>query len=137
LEDFHKEFQAKVIDDNVAQGNQEVPNYLCSASQSGASEADVTCHPKAGEESNGELEHKSGDMRGESNETQIKHFATEHKMIKHIVKHPFQGKVQAATTAVTEQIQRHELLKRRIEKVDDRNQQLFNAFLYVSDGSHL
>ena len=137
MEDLHKEFQAQVVDQDVDHRDDEIADDLGPPTQGGAAKADVTRHPEARQEGDGELEDESGDVRREGDEAQVEHLRLENEMVKHIVEHPFQGQVQATATAVTEQVQRHEFPKRRIEEVDDLGQQLLDAVFYVSDGSHL
>jgi hypothetical protein len=96
----------------------------------------MSCQPETRQESDGKLEYKSGNMGRKGNKAHIEHPTMEDKMVEHIIKHPFQSQVQAATTAVTKQIQRHDLPERRIEEVDDGGQQLLNAFFYVTNSTH-
>ena len=136
LEHLDKELQTQIIDQDINDSDDEVTYDLCPSSQSGAREADVTCHPKTSQESDGELEDESSDMRSESEESQMKHLAMKHKMIEHVIKHPFQCQIQAATATITEQFQAHHLPERRIEKVDDGSHQRLNMVFYVSYQSH-
>jgi hypothetical protein len=91
LEDLHKEFQAKIINENIAQCDHEITDDLGPSAQGGAAETDVARQPEAREEGDGELKDESGNVGREGNKTQIKHLAFEHIVIEHIVKHPFKG----------------------------------------------
>ena len=93
-------------------------------------------HPETCQEGDGKLEDEGGNMRREGDKAQVEHPATEHEVIKHIIEHPFQRQVQAATEAVTEQVQGYDLPEWRIEEVNDRGQQLLDAFLYVFNRIH-
>lgn len=134
MEDLNEEFQAEVVDENIANGDEEIPHNLCSAPQSGTGKADVACHPEAREESDGELEHEGGDMRREGNETEVENLAFENEMIENIVQHPFKNKIQATACRITKQFKAHHLAERRIEKVDDRGQSAFDPGFYVFQG---
>ena len=134
MEDLNEEFQAEVVDENIANGDEEIPHNLCSAPQSGTGKADVACHPEAREESDGKLEYEGCNVRRESDEAQVEDLTFENKMIENIVQHPFQNEIQAATGRITEQLEAHHLAERRIEEVDDRGQGVFYPFFYVLDG---
>ena len=71
LEDLNEEFQAEVVDEDIADGHKEIPDNLCSATQGGTRETDVSGHPKAREEGDGELEHKGGNVGRKGNETEV------------------------------------------------------------------
>ena len=135
MEDLHEELQAQVVDHNVTDGDQQIAHDLGSSPQGGASEADMPCHPETRQEGDGELEDKSGDMRRESNESQVEDPPTEDEVVKHIVEHPFQGQVQSTAAAIAEQFQRHDLPEGRIEEVDDLDQQAFYTVFYATNGS--
>ena len=130
MEDLHKEFQAQVIDQDVDQRDKKITYDLGSSTQSGAAETDMSSHPETRKESNGEFEDESGNMGRKSNETQIEHLAMKYKMIEYVIQHPFQDQVQATTTAIAEEFQRHDLPERRIEEVDDRGQELLDRRFY-------
>ena len=136
LEHFHEEFEAEVIDQDVDHGNDEITDDLGPSTEGGAGEADMARHPESRQEGDGELEHESGDVGCEGHKAQVEHPSVKHIMIKHIVEDPFQCQIQPAAAAVTEQLQGHELPKRRIEEVDDRGQQALNALFYGTDGVH-
>ena len=42
MEHFDEEFQAEVVDEDVAHGDEEIPDNLRSAAQSGARETDMS-----------------------------------------------------------------------------------------------
>ena len=134
MEDFDEKFQAEVVDENVTDSNEQIPDNLCPATQSGARKTDMSRHPKACKEGNGELEHEGRNMGRESNKTEVKDLAFEDEMIEHIVQQPLQHKVQAAASRITEQLKAHELAKGRIEEVDDRGQGAFYPGFYVFKG---
>lgn len=94
----------------------------------------MTRHPKACEESDGELEDESRNVGRESDEAEIENLLVEDEMVENIVQHPFQNEVQAATGRIAEQLEAHHFAERRIEEVDDRGQSMFNPFFYVLEG---
>ena len=93
VQHFDEEFQAEVVNENVDDSDKEIPDNLCPAFQRGAWETDVTRHPKTCEEGDGKLEHKSGNMRREGDEAEVKDLSFENEMIKNIVQHPLQNEV--------------------------------------------
>ena len=135
MQHFHEEFQSKVVNEDVADGHQEIPDNLCPAFQRGARETDMTCHPETRQESDGELEHEGRDMGRESDEAKVENLTFEDEMIENIVQHPFQNKVQAAASRIAEQLEAHQLAERRIEKVDDLGQGAFDPVFYVAKGA--
>ena len=134
MEHFDKEFQAEVIDEDIADGHKEIPDNLCPTTQSGARETDVPRHPKTCEESNGEFEHKGRDVGRKGDETEVKHLSVKHIVVENIIQHPFQSQIQATASRITEQFEAHELAERRIEEVDDRGQSAFHPEFYVFEG---
>ena len=66
----------------------------------------------------------------------MKYLAMKHKMIEHVIKHPFQTQIQATAATVTEQFQAHDFPKRRIEEVDDGSHQRLNMVFYVAYQFH-
>ena len=134
LEHFDKEFQAEVVDENVAHGDEEIPHNLRSATQSRFRETDVSRHPKTRQESDGKLEHEGRDMGREGNEAEVENLLVEDEMVKNIVQHPFQNEVQTATGRIAEQLKAQKLAERRIEKADDRGQSTFYPGFYVFKG---
>ena len=134
MEYFNEEFQAEVIDENITDGDEEIPHNLCPTAQSGARETNVSRHPETRHEGDGEFEHEGRDMGRESYETKIENLLVENEMVENIVQHPLQNEVQAATGRITEQFEAHHLAERRIEEVDDRGQCSFNPFFYVLEG---
>lgn len=93
LEHFDEEFQAEVVDENVAYGDEEIPDNLRPAAQGGARETDMARHPETRQEGDGELEHKGRDMGCKGNEAKVKDLTFEDEMIENIVQHPFQNEV--------------------------------------------
>ena len=134
MEHLDEEFQAEIVDEDVADGHKEIPDNLCPAFQSRARKTDVARHPETREEGDGELEHKGGDVGRESDETKVDDLGVEDKMIEHIVQHPFQNQIQATASRITEQLKAHHLAERRIEEVDDLGQGAFNPKFYVFQG---
>ena len=134
LEHFDEEFQAEVVDENVAYGDEEIPDNLRPAAQGGARETDMARHPETRQEGDGELEHEGCNVRRESDEAQVEDLAFEYEMIENIVQHPFQNEVQATAGRIAEQLEAHHLTERRIEEVDDRGQSAFNPGFYVFQG---
>ena len=94
----------------------------------------MPCHPETSQEGNGELEHEGCDVGRECDEAEVKDLAFEDEMIEHIIQHPLQNEVQAATSRITEQPEAHELTERRIEEVDDCGQSAFDPGFYVFQG---
>ena len=131
MQHLDEELQAKVVNEDVDNRHQEIPDNLCPAFQCGAREADVACHPETRQESDGELEHKGRDMGRKGNEAKVENLTFEDEMVENIVQHPFQNKVQATAGRITEQLEAHHLAERRIEEVDDRGQSTFNPEFYV------
>ena len=134
MQHFDEEFQAEVIDKDIADSDKEIPDNLRPAFQRGAREADVARHPKACEEGNGELEHEGRDVGRESNETKVDYLLVEDVIIKDIVQHPLQHEVQAAAGRITEQFETHHFAERRIEEVNKLRQGAFHPGFYVSEG---
>ena len=94
----------------------------------------MACHPKTRQESDGKLEHEGRDMGREGNEAEVEDLLVEDEMVKNIVQHPFQNKVQTAAGRIAEQLKAQKLAERRIEEVDDRGQSTFNPGFYVLQG---
>ena len=134
LEYLDKEFQAEVVDEDVAHSDEEIPHNLRSAAQGGTRKTDVSCHPETRQESDGKLEHESRDMGREGNEAEVEHLLMEDEMVENIVQHPFENEVQTSASRITEQLKAHHLAERRIEKVDDRGQGAFCPGFYVFQG---
>ena len=134
MEHFDKELQAEVVDEDIAHGDEEIPDNLCPTAQSRPRETDVSRHPKTRQEGDGELEHEGRDMGREGNEAEVEDLLVEDEMVKNIVQHPFQNKVQTAAGRIAEQLKAQKLAERRIEKVDDRGQSTFNPGFYVFKG---
>ena len=94
----------------------------------------MACHPKTRQEGDGKLEHEGRDMGREGNEAEVENLLVEDEMVKNIVQHPFQNKVQTAAGRIAEQLKAQKLAERRIEEVDDRGQSTFNPGFYVLQG---
>ena len=122
-----EKFQAEVVDEDIADGDKEIPDNLCLTAQCGARETDVSRHPEAREEGDGELEHEGRDVGREGDETEVEDLLAEDVIVEDIVQHPLQDEVQAAASRVTEQLEAHHLAEWRIEEVDDRSQGAFDA----------
>ena len=45
----------------------------------------MSCHPETREEGDGKLEHESGNMGRESDETEVKHSGVKHIVVEYIV----------------------------------------------------
>lgn len=131
LEHLDEEFQAEIVDEDVADGHKKIPDNLCPTTQSGARETNMTRHPETRKESDGELKHEGGDMGRESDETKFDDLGVKDEMVENIVQHPFQNKVQATASRIAEQFKAHELAEWGIEKVDDRGQGAFYPRFYV------
>ena len=134
MENFDKEFQAEVVDEYIANGHKEVPDNLCPTTQCRARKTDMSRHPKAREEGDGELENESCYVRREGHETKVENLTFEDEVIEHIIQHPLQHQVHAATSRIAEQLEGHHLVEWRIEKVDDRGQGAFYPGFYVFHG---
>lgn len=133
MQNLNEELQAEVVQKNITHSHHQVPDNLCSATQGGTAETDVSRHPEARQESDGELEHKSCNMGGECNETQVEYLSVKDEMVEHIIQHPFQSQVHSSAGAITEQFEAHHLAKGRIEKIDDRSQSAFYPGFYVAE----
>ena len=81
MQHFHEEFQAEIVDEDVADSNEKIPDNLRSAAQSGARETDVARHPKTREKGNGKLEDEGRNMGRKGNETEVKDLTFENEMI--------------------------------------------------------
>ena len=134
MEDLDEEFQAEVVDEDIADGHEEISDNLCPTTQSGARETDVPRHPKTCEKGNGELKHEGRNVGREGDETEVKHLSVKHIVVENVIQHPFQSQVQAAASCITEQLKAHELAERRIEEIDDLGQSTFYPGFYVLDG---
>ena len=133
MEHLNEELQAEVIQQDIADGDKEIPDNLFSAFQRGAREADVPSHPEARQESDGKLEDEGRNMRRESHKAQVDNPLANNEMIEHIIQHPFQRQVQSATGGVTEQLKAYHLAERGIEEIDDRSQSAFYPGFYVAE----
>ena len=133
MQDRDEELQAEVVQKNIAHSHHQVPDNLSSASQGGTAEADVSRHPEARQESDGELEYESCNVGSESNETQVEHLSVKDEMVEHIIQHPFQSQVHSSAGAITEQLKAHHLAEGWIEKIDDRSQGAFYPGFYVAE----
>ena len=131
---LNEEFQAEVINEDVTDSDKKIPDNLRPAFQRRARETDMARHPEAREESDGELEHEGRDVGREGDETKVKHLSAEDEMVKNIVQHPLQNKVQATAGRITEQFETHHLAERRIEEVDELRQGAFHPGFYVAEG---
>ena len=83
-----EKLQAKVVDEDVADGHEEIPDNLCSSFQCGTRKTDVARHPEACEEGDGELEYESCDVGREGDEAEVKDLAFKDEMVENIVQHP-------------------------------------------------
>ena len=134
MQHLDEELQAEVINEDVADGDHEIPDDLRPAFQRGAREADVARHPEAREEGDGELEHEGRDVGREGHKAQVEDVTFKDKMIEHVVEHPLQDQVQATAGAVAEQLEAHHLAERRIEEVNELRQSAFYPGFYVAEG---
>ena len=134
MQHLDEEFQAEVIDKDIADSDKEIPDNLRPAFQRGTREADVARHPETREESDGELEYKGRDVRREGDEAKIEHLSAENEMVEDIVQRPLQNEVQSATSTVTKQLKTHNLSEGRIEEVYELSQGAFHPGFYVSEG---
>ena len=89
LEDLNEEFQAEVVDEDVANGHKEISDNLCPTTQGGTRETDMPCHPEARKEGDGELEHKGGNVGRKGDETKVKYLSVKHIVIENVIQHPF------------------------------------------------
>ena len=85
MEYLDEEFQAEIVDEDVANGHKKIPDNLRPTTQSGARETDMTRHPEARKEGDGELEHKGSDVRRESDNTEVDDLGVKDEMIENIV----------------------------------------------------
>ena len=131
MQHLDEELQAEVVEQDVADGDHEIPDNLRPAFQRGARETDVTCHPEAREERDGELEDEGRDVGRESDEAKVEDLFAKDKMIEHVIQHPLQDQIQAAAGAIAEQLEAHYLAERRIEKVDDLGKGTLYPGFYV------
>ena len=92
MEHLNKEFQAEVIDENVADSDEEITDYLRPAFQRGARKTDVARHPKACEEGDGKLEHEGCDVGREGNKAKVENLLVEDVIVKDIVQYPLQNR---------------------------------------------
>ena len=69
VQHLDEELQAGVIDEDIDDGHKEIPNNLCPTFQRRAGKTDVARHPKACQESDGELENEGSNVRREGDET--------------------------------------------------------------------
>lgn len=125
MQHLDEEFQAEVVDKDIDDGHKEIPDNLGPTTQGRTRETDVARHPKAREEGDGELEHEGRDVGREGNETEVKYLLVEDVIIKDIVQHPLQNKVQATASRIAEQFEAHYLAEWRIEEVDELRQSAF------------
>ena len=131
---LNEEFQAEVVDEDVADGHKEISDNLRPALQCGARKTDVARHPEAREESDGELEHEGCNVRRKSDEAKVENLTFENEMIENIVQHPFQNQVQATAGRIAEQLKAHHLAEWRIEEIYDLGQGAFYPRFYVFQG---
>ena len=134
MEYLDKEFQAEVVDEDIADSNEKIPDNLRSTAQGRTRKTDVARHPKTRQESNGKLEHKGRDVGRKGDEAKVEDPTSEDEMIENIVQHPLQHKIHSAASRVMEDLKVHHLAERWIEKVDDRGQGAFNPKFYVFQG---
>ena len=85
VQHLNEQFQTKIIDEDVADGDEQIPDNLCPAAQGGTREADVARHPEARQEGDGKLEDESRDVGGESNKTKIENLGVENEMVENVV----------------------------------------------------
>jgi hypothetical protein len=90
---FHEEFQAEIVDEDIAYGHKKIPDYLCSTFQCRTRETDVARHPETRKEGDGKLVHESGDVWREGDEAEVKDLSFENEMIENIVQYPLQDEV--------------------------------------------
>jgi len=93
VQHLDKQFQAKIIDEDVDDGHEQIPDNLCPTTQSGTRETDVACHPETRQESDGKLEDKGCNVRRESNKSEVEDLGMEDEMIENIVQHPLQSQI--------------------------------------------
>ncbi len=131
LEDLDEEFQAEIVDEDITNGDEKVPDNLCPTTQSGTRKTDVSRHPEACEEGDGELEHEGCNVRCKGDKTEVKHLSVKHIVVENIIQHPFQSQIHAATSRIAEQLKVHKFAERRVKKVDDLGQGTFYPGFYV------
>ena len=134
MQHLDEELQAKVVNEDVDNRHQEIPDNLCPAFQCGARETDMARHPETRQEGDGELEHKGRDVGREGDEAKVENLTFENKMVENIVQHPFQNKVQATAGRIAEQLKAHHLAEWRIEEINDFGQSAFDPGFYVFQG---
>ncbi len=143
VQHLDEELQAKIVDEDVDNRHEEIPDNLRPALQCGARETDVARHPETRQESDGELEHEGRDMGREGQDSdmsleediaKIEDLTFEDEMIENIVQHPFQNEVQATASRIAEQLKAHHLAEWRIEEVNDFGQSAFDPGFYVFQG---
>ena len=136
LEHFDEEFQAKIVDEDIANGDEEIPDNLRPATQSGAWETDVARHPEACQEGDGKLEDEGRNMGCEGYKAEVEDFGAENEMVKNVVQYPLQGQIESTASRVTKQLWAYELAERRVEEVNDRGQGAFHPGFYVAESWH-
>ena len=85
MQHLNEEFQAEIVQKDVADGHKEIPDNLRPTLQSRARETDVTRHPEPRQESDGELEHEGRDVGCEGDKTKVDNLLSKNKMIEHVV----------------------------------------------------
>ena len=102
LEDLDEKFQTEVVDENIAYCYKQISDNLRSATQGGTWKTDMSRHPETCQEGDWEFEHKGCNVGREGDKTEVKDLTFENEMVEHIVQHPFQSQIQAATSCITE-----------------------------------
>lgn len=135
---LHAEFQSQVVDEQVYCHDQDVAHQLPAAAQARLPKRDVLIQPEACEQRDGEYDTQGRDVgcdgllqRPTTNDKrQIDYLVPYNKVIDQEVEYPVQHQITASAGGIAEQLLRHYLPERRIEKINDPSYYLCQ-FLHI------
>jgi hypothetical protein len=125
VEIFNEKADEKIIQENTDEHQEEIPEQLDTSLKHRIREHHVTHQHKSGWKTNEEGDDKGSNMRFECNKSQVQNLLVQNKIVGQEKNNNIKNCIKAPTGGITKALQRKNLSKRRIKKVNNRNDYLF------------
>ena len=139
MENFHQEFQAGIIDQEIHAHHNHVSAQLLASAEVGRCEGYIFLQQESGEERDRKCDQQSRNVRTDGDELQIHDLLSENKVVEDEIEDPVENDICATADGIPEKLPADVAFKRRIEKVDARPDGFADGikqFAYCSRKSH-
>lgn len=118
MEDFHKEFQPEIVDEQIDTYDGHVAHELLSSAQTGGGKRNVFLQQETRKQRYGEGNQQGCYMRSEGGETQLDEPSPENKIVGYEIEHPVETDIGCTAYAVAEKFPAEIPAERGMEKID-------------------